>query len=259
MASEGVVKSAKKIFHILEELARNGGKMKLKDISKNLGYPPSTTHRLLNTLTELGYVDQDPTSSDYNIGVKVLSLASSTLSGLDLGNIALNYLCALRDRTGETANLVVNDGNESLYIQKAESRAMVRVFALIGKRAPLHATGVGKVMLADKQWGEVREIFAETGTPRITKYTITDLDEMKLELEKIRRRGYAYDNEECELGAFCVAAPVRDYTGKVIASMSVSIPTNRFSKITKEMLIKEVLTQSSKLSIKLGYNENKTD
>jgi len=257
MASEGLVKSAKKIFQILEELSQNGGRMKLKDISNNLGYPPSTVHRLLNTLTDLGYVDQDSQSSDYLIGVKVLSLAASSLDGLDLGNIAYNYLTNLRDKTGETANLAINDGNESLYIQKVESKAMVRVFSLIGKRAPLHATGVGKIMMADLTWREVEDILEETGLPRITKYTITELEEMKSELEKIRDRGYAYDNEECELGAFCVAAPVRDYSGRVVASMSVSIPTNRFSKTTKEKLIKEVLIESNKLSEKLGFTKLK--
>jgi len=255
MASEGNVKSVKKIFLILEELAKNGGKMKLKDLSKNLEFPPSTTHRLLNTLTDLGYVDQDPTSSGYSLGVKILSLAASSLSGLDLGNAAYNYLGNLRDKTGETANLAIVDGNESLYIQKAESRATVRVFSLIGKRAPLHATGVGKIMLADKPWREVEEILDITGLPRITKYTITTKEDMKEELIKINERGYAYDNEECELGAFCVAAPIRDYTGNVIASMSVSMPTNRFCKVTRDKLIKEVLTESSKLSEKLGYEK----
>lgn len=255
MAKESFVKSAKKIFQVLEELAKNGGRMKLKDISNNLGFPPSTVHRLLHTLTELGYVDQDTKSSDYIIGVKVLSLAASSLGGIDLGNIAFNYLVKLRDATGETANLAVMDGNESLYIQKVESRAMVRVFSLIGKRAPLHATGVGKIMMSDKSWFEVQEILEETGIPKITKFTIDSMEEMKDELETIRARGYAYDNEECELGAFCVAAPVRDYTGRVIASMSVSMPTNRFSKATKEKLIGEVLKQSRALSNKLGYEE----
>ena len=255
MATDGTVKSVKKIFMILEELAKNGGKMKLKDLSKNLGFPPSTTHRLLNTLTELGYVDQDPQSSDYSLGVKILSLAASSLSGIDLGNVAFNYLGNLRDKTGETANLAIVDGFESLYIQKAESRATVRVFSLIGKRAPLHATGVGKIMLADKPWKDVEEILDTTGLAKITKYTITTKEEMKEELKKINERGYAYDNEECELGAFCVAAPIRDYTGNVIASMSVSMPTNRFSKVTRDKLIKEVLTESTKLSKKLGYEK----
>lgn len=256
MAKEGVVKSAKKIFLILEELAKNGGNMKLKDISHNLGFPPSTVHRLLNTLIELGYVDQDPNSSNYNIGIKVLSLAASSLDAIDLGNISYNYLCKLRDKTGETANLAINDQNEALYIQKTESRAMVRVFSLIGKRAPLHATGVGKVILADKPWYEVEEILTKTGLPRITKYTITEMEEMKEELEQIRIKGYAFDNEECELGAFCVAAPIRDYTGNVIASMSVSMPTNRFSVKSKKTMIIEVLKQSMALSKKLGYMPN---
>ena len=219
MANEGLVKSARKIFLIMEEIAKNGGSMKLKDISKNLGYPPSTTHRLLNTLLELGYVDQNPNSTDYKIGIKVLSLAASSFNGIDLGSISHHYLMNLRDRTGETANLAIIDDYESLYIQKAESRAMVRVFSLIGKRAPLHATGVGKVMLADKPNYEIEEIIKETGLPKVTKYTITDHDEFFNELETIRKRGYAYDNEECELGAFCVAAPIRDYTGRVIASI----------------------------------------
>ncbi len=254
MAKENMVKSTEKIFKILEELAKNNGKMKLKDLSSTLGYPPSTTHRLLNTLIELGYVEQDQHSSGYNLGVKILSLAASSLNGLDLGQVSYPHLCNLRDETGETANIAINDHNESLYIQKAESTATVRVFSLIGKRAPLHATGVGKVMLADIPSEEVEEIIEKTGLPRITDKTITTLDALKEELQLIKDRGYAYDNEECELGAFCVAAPVRDYTGRVIASISVSVPTNRLNAQMRKKLIKGVTTESVKLSAKLGFN-----
>jgi len=253
MAKENMVKSTKKIFMILEELAKNGGKMKLKDISSTLGFPPSTTHRLLNTLIELGYVEQDQFSSGYNLGVKILSLASSSLNGLDLGQISYNHLCNLRDNTGETANIAVNDHNESLYIQKAESTATVRVFSLIGKRAPLHATGVGKVMMSDMPIETVEEIMTKVGMPRITNNTITSFDALKEELLLIKERGYAFDDEECELGAFCVAAPIRDYTGSVIASISVSVPTNRLNEAMKNRLIKGVTTESVKLSKKLGF------
>lgn len=247
------VKTTKKIFLILEELADNNGSMKLKDIAESLGYPVSTTHRLLSSLIETGYVYQNTESGEYTLGVRILSLANAVLNNLDLRRIAYPYLKDLRDKTSGTANLVINDQDESLYIEKVESNSLVRVFSLIGKRAPLYATGVGKVLLADMAWSDVLSILKRKGMEKITPNTIADSNALMEELNKIRKQGYGFDNEECEVGAWCVAAPVRDYTGRVIASISISFPKYKVSTKNRSELIKLIVKSADALSDEMGY------
>lgn len=247
------IKSTKKIFAILEELAKNDGRMKLKDIAETLGFPTSTTHRLLSSLREVGYVNQDEVTGEYTLGLRILYLANSVLSRLDLRKIAFPYLEKMSNETGETANLVVQEHDEALYIEKVESKALVRVFSLIGKRAPLHATGVGKIMLADMAWPDVMSILKRKGMEKLSPHTIDDPDVLMEELNKIRKQGYALDEEECELDAWCVAAPVRDYTGKVVASISVSLPISRLTVEKKVKFIELVKEYGNCLSHKLGY------
>ena len=129
---------------------------------------------------------------------------------------------------------------------------MVRSFSLIGARAPVHATGAGKVLLADMAWPDVLGIVRRRRMPRITEHTITSLSEFMKELDCVRSRGYALDLEECEVGARCVAAPVRNHTGRVIASISISGPVNRLSDDRLPELIK-IVTEWAQLSRQLGY------
>ncbi len=249
------VKCITKVFLILEELAKSDGRMKLTQIAKVLNLPPSTTHRFISSMRELGYVIQDPNSGEYTLGTKLLTLASAVLNKLDLRKIAYPYLEKLRNQTGETANLVVLDSDEALYIEKVDSNALVRVFSLIGKRAPLHATGVGKVLLADMAWSDVLGILKRGGMPALTQNTITDTDLLMKELHKVSRQGFAFDNEECEIGARCVAAPIKNYTGKVIASISVSAPKDRFNNLAANKYVKIIKQEAFSLSQKIGFLE----
>jgi len=249
------IQSATKIFGVLEELANHGGRMRLKDLAEALGMPMSTAHRVVSSLEGLGYVNQDPNTGEYMLGVRLLFLASAVLHRLDLRKVAYPLLEKLRDETGETANLVVLDSDEALYIEKVESKALVRAFSLIGKRAPVHATGVGKVLLADLAWPDVVVILKRKGMPRLTPNTITDLGEFMEELNRVRAQGYALDMEECEDGAMCIAAPVRDDTGKAIAAISISGPKSRFTDAKLPELTASVKKYAEKLSRILGYND----
>lgn len=245
------VNSVIKTFAILEELSKNKS-IKLTELSRKLGYPSSTTHRFLTSLIDLGYVIQDGDSGEYSLGVKILSLGNSVLQNLDLRKIAYPFLEKLRDKTGETANLVVLDKDEALYIEKVESGASVRVFSLIGRRAPVHATGVGKVLLADLAWPDVISILTKKGMKKLTKNTITDSNEFMEELHKVRQRGYAIDDEECEEGVMCIAAPIKDHTGKTKACISVSGPKGRINE-KREKIFNVVVLNARELSISLGY------
>lgn len=252
MTTKNGVKSVQKLFFLLEEMAKNK-EMKLKDLSEISGLPKSTVHRLLSSLREIGYVNQNNRTGEYSLGLKILKLTHGTLNNLNLRDVAYPYLKMMKDRTKETANLVVLAQNEALYIEKVPSESPIRFFSLIGKKAPLHATGVGKALLADMAWPDIMTIIKSEGLVKLTPNTITDVDSLMEELFKVRTQGYSIDNEECEVGAYCIAAPIRNYSGKAIASVSISAPIGRLNENKKTLILKTVLKYSSAISKEMGY------
>ena len=250
------VKVLERAFRVLEAIAANQGEASLVTICRALSIPHSTIHRLLASLIKLGYVEQNQTNGHYRLGLKILSLSSVVLQMMDLRRIAYDFLYDLMHESGETANLVVLDGDEVVYIEKVESQAAVRYFSLIGRRAPVHATGVGKVLLSEMAQMDIIAILRNKGMPRLTERTITEIEPFLDELALVRKQGFAYDNEECEVGARCIAAPVRNHTGRVVAAMSISGPTARLTPERMKELTPVVMKYATKLSFALGYTKD---
>ncbi len=249
------VQSVTKVISILEELAHHDGRMKLTALSTSLDMPVSTVSRLLNSLMDMGYVNKDEKTGEYILGLRLLSLASVVLRQLNLRQIAYPFLEQLRNQTQETANLVMLDTDEVMYVEKAESRQPIRAFSMIGRRAPVHATGAGKVLLADMRMDEILPILRKHGLREMTPKTITDYDQFMEELNRIRVAGYALDNEECEPGVACIAVPVRNHEGRTVASISISGPRDRLSPRRMQELVPTVKHIGRDLSHKLGYVE----
>ncbi len=242
-------------FAIWEAIANNQGEASLATLSKVLAIPHSTIHRILASLIQLGYVEQNPQNGYYRLGLKILRFSNIILEKLDLRKIGQMHLHELMQTTGETANLVVLDGDEVVYVEKAESQASVRVFSLIGKRAPVHTTGAGKILLSEMAQPDIIGILKRKGMSKLTSYSIDTIQTFLDELELVRKQGYAFDNEECELGARCIAAPVRNHLGRIIASMSISGPVNRMSPARIDELIPIVTKNALSLSLTLGFSE----
>ena len=253
---KNTVQSAAKLFRVLEVLAENEGRMKLSELVRAMDVPASTAHRLVSSLYDLGYVNKDNYTGEYTLGLRILSLASVVLKKLDLRRVAYPFLEKLRDKVGETANLVVLDGDEVLYIEKVESRATIRAFSLIGKRAPVHATAAGKVLLADMAWPDVLAILEKRGMPKLTEKTVTNPKVLMEKLYEANMHGYSLDNEECELEVVCIAAPVRNHSGKTVASLSVSGPKDRIYGENFQQYIGLIKGNALEISKALGYNGN---
>lgn len=251
------VRSIERACQIMELIAKNSGKAKLTAISEELELANSTVHRIIATLVDMGYLTQDLDNGEYALGPKLLYLGGQALYRHDLRKTAIPFLERLRDGTDETANLAVLDDDKVMYIEKAESRSYIRVFSLIGRRAPVHATGMGKVIAAHIAWTDVLQILRKKGMPRLTPTTIVEVDAFMEELNKVRAQGYALDNEECEEGVICIAAPVFDYTGKAIAALSVSGPKDRMGADRRSSLIPVVKKAARELSLALGWQEVK--
>lgn len=226
------VQSIERAFGLLETIAAAGGVCSLSKLARESGLPPSSIHRLVRTLVELGYLRQD-SSRQYLLGPRLIRLgeASSNLTAV----WAKPHLARLADELGESANLAMLDGTEIVYVAQAQSKRSVRMFTDVGRRVLPHCTGVGKAIMAEMDEDEVRRIVSRTGMPRSTASTITDPDALVAELAEIRDRKYAVDEGEYEEAVRCIAVAVPTDASRL--AMSVSGPAGR---MTDELVKKAV-------------------
>lgn len=220
------IQVADRMFMVIELLASKGS-LGLMDISNELHLNKTTVHRILNSLTYMGYVVQDHNNLKYRLSFKLCSLSSQILDQIDITKIVRPYLKDLVRLTGETVHLVQIDGTEAIYIDKLESTDnSVRLVSQLGRRLPLYCSGVGKSLLADMPEEEVLDVWNNSKKELLTPKTVITLPEFLKELETVRKSGYAIDNEENEMGIRCVAASI-NLDGMPQYAFSVSAPTYR--------------------------------
>ncbi len=211
---------------LLDALAEQRDPVSLKELSLRTGLHPSTAHRILNDLVTARFVDRAEPGA-YQLGIRLLELGNLVKARLDVRDASLAPMRELHRATGQTVNLSIRQGDEIVYIERAVSeRSGMQVVRAVGGRAPLHLTSVGKLFLAADDARIVRAYAARTGLAGHTRNSITDLPRLERELALVRARGYARDNEELELGVRCIAAGVRDDTGKLVAGLSISAPAD---------------------------------
>ncbi|HUX49878.1 MAG TPA: IclR family transcriptional regulator [Spirochaetia bacterium] len=244
--------SVGKVINVMEEMAAAGGPMRLLDIATNVQMPASTTLRFLTTLVVLGYVRQNADTMRYELTLKLCGLADQIRSQKTVRDVARPHLKMLAKQLGESTFLAVEEDLEAVYIEVAEGQGSgLRTLQRIGKRAPLHSTGVGKVLLSDFDDDRLDRLITDRGLPKLTVHTISTKEALIHDLDEIRTRGYAFDLEECEEGVRCVAAPVRDHEGKIVAALSVSAPVNRMKDQDLPEVIERVLAAAEATSKEL--------
>lgn len=252
--ASGTVQSIERALSLLEAMGDSRGEVGLAELSKRVSLHASTTHRILATLVGRGYARQNPDSGRYALGTKALHLAESYLGQMDLRRLVRPVLERLSQETGETATLVILDRQEALYLDKVESPQSLRIFSRIGRRAPLHCTAVGKVLLAFRPKGEADALLGRGPLERLARHTITSVTQVRRELEKVRDQGFALDREECEEGACCIAVPIRNARGDVEAALGLSAPTTRLTPRRMEELIPIMLRTGREVSAQLGFS-----
>ena len=245
--------SVPKGFAILEFLANADSPKELVSICNALKMNKSTTYRFLTTLVSLGYVVQDRENNRYALGSKVVWLASRYLEAIDLLTVARPVLMQLREETGETIHLAVLDRFEVVYIDKLDGKSYVRMASNVGNRMAVHSTGLGKALFAYMPENVWQSYVEKVGLGRRTSNTITDPAVFFQQLRLIRERNYSIDNSENEDGIRCVALPIRDHTGKVVAAMSITGWTITMTPDRDLELATIGLKYASILSAKLGY------
>jgi len=200
-----------------------------------------------------GFVTRSPSSGGYALGLKLVELGQVVIGRIGLRSIALPHLQELVKITGETANLVILDGRNVVYVDKVESPSVLLTLHRIGKRAPAHTTGAGKVLLGFLQDEDLSRLIKGEPLVSLTSHTIVSPEQLWEELELVRELGFGVDREECEVGAKCVAAPLYDHTGTVVAAVSISGPSARLPEERLIELSQIVRAAATKISQELGF------
>lgn len=247
------LKTAQRTLDILEAFSVDHPEYSASELVKKVSLPPGSIYRFLRVLTEKGFLERNPQTKKFRLGMRMFELGSLVWRDLDLRKIALPWIEKLSQKSGETVHLGVLSGNEVVSIEGIESGQSLRISLPVGKRVCLHSTGIGKAILAFLPEEEIKRIIAEKGLPGFTPNTITNPTRLAEEIEKIRRQGYAVDNEENEPGIRCVAAPIRNYSKAVVASISISGPAVRVTEEQVPQLAKIVKEAAYQISRSLGY------
>ena len=221
----GSIQVINRLTALLVAIARHRDPVSLKVLAADTGLHPSTAFRILASAIENDLVARE--GSHYRLGIRLLQLGSRVASHQDLRREARPLMEALRDRTGETVNLTVREGDEVVYLDRALPERMMRVEQRIGSRAPLHVTAVGKLMLAEAGEVACREYAHRSGLPGYTRYSLTDEEQLVQHVSGCLRAGYAYDDEEAEAGVGCIGVLVHDRDGAIVAGLSISAPIER--------------------------------
>ena len=220
--------------------------------AERLGFSKSRTHALLSTLSEIGLLRRTA-QSRYRLGWRVLALSRTLAETTEFRTEARKIMEELVEQTAELVNLATLEQGRVVYLERLSGTRAVRIdISHVGAELPAHCSGLGKVMLAYRPWREVEEIAARHGLPRLTEHTITDLERLHEEIKVVRRRGYAWDREEIVPEVACVAAPVFEHTGLVVAAISISAPAYRL-RAMKEAYRGAICEAARRVSARLGY------
>ncbi len=246
------INSLKRALRMMELLAEEGKPVGVTELGRRMEVDKSMIHRLLSTLANGGYVEQDTETRKYTLGLKIVQLAGMKLNSVQLLSAVKPYLKELAAQSGESVHLAAMVDREILYLDKEEGSAVVTVRGGIGSKCPAHSSAVGKVLLAYASEAELQEVFRRHGLPKYTETTILRFTALQEELAKVRAQGYAVDDEETYAGVRCLAAPVRDHRDHVVASLGVSGPVQRVAGDRIHLLSDLVIETARKASAQMG-------
>lgn len=250
------IQAIERAVAILNAFTVDDPELGVTELAERVGLHKSTVHRFMVNLDAAGLVERNPRTGRYRLGLHIFELGGLVMQQMNLWDEALPFLESLVRDTGETGHLAVLDGGEAIYIERVEARRALRVPSAIGRGYPAHATNLGKVLLSDLPRERVVEIAAERGLAAYTRKTITDLPGLEVELERIRERGYAIDDEEYDEGLRCIGAGVRDHSGHVVSALGIGGPVTRITPERVEELSGLVMAAASGLSRRLGAHQS---
>lgn len=255
MADKGI-QVIDRAFDILEILAFEKDGLGVTEIGNRLGLHKSTVHRILGTMVKRGYIEKTRDRGLYKVGLKLVEISSIYLNSVELKTEARPYLSALMSKLGQPVHLATLDDCDVVYIDKIEQVNSIRLYSQIGRRVPAYCSALGKCLLSGLSDEEVEIRLSKMNYVGYTNCTVTSKEELFRQIIETRRNGWAIDDEEHELGVRCVAAPIFDYRGKVVAAVSISASTNVFSRDRVEEFVRHVKETAHEISLRLGSEVN---
>ena len=247
------MKSLSKAIDTIDAVAE-AGSAGIRDISSKTGFPPSTIHRIVATLVQKHYFQQDPITKKYSLSSRFIELGSMVQQQTHLTSIARPHLQRLMAETRESINLAVQDGDSAVYLDIVQSNyTMLQLFTRPGARVPLYATGVGKLFLSQMNRSDLEVYLNRVELAPFTRHTLTERNQLIEELKQIRHRGFAVDNEEMEEGVRCVAALIFDHKGQPAASVSITGAAMRVTPDRVEHFGELIKSCVAAISRELGY------
>ena len=252
-SAQNTIKSLERAMEVFEFLSERQG-MPLTQLATELNQSPATVYRILVTLEKRGLVEFDHVAQLWHIGPRSFVIGARFIRRTNLVERARPIMRKLMEDTGETANLGVQQENSVLFLSQVETQASIRAFFPPGTLSPMHASGIGKALLAHMDELRLNTLFSKNQLERFTAFSITEPTALRAHLSDIRTRGYSMDNEEKNTGMRCIAAPVFDFNGEAIAGISVSGPTSRIEPTRLEELIAPVMNAAQDLTFAIGGN-----
>lgn len=249
--AKGTLQTVDRALQLLEVLAEYPHGITTKEIEELLELNKLNVHRLLTTLENRGFVERH--NSHYVIGLKMVELSSMKLSNIELKTEASPYLRELVDLLGQPAQLAIYSNGEAVFIEKVQSVNNLRTYSQIGKRIPIYCSSVGKALLIDAEDEKILKLLQKVTFEKITPNTLSAPEQVLGEIQTARQAGYTIDNAEHEEEIFCVAAPIYDYRGKIIAAVSTAGKNKEFLTDADSIVIKTIKETAQKISKRLGY------
>lgn len=251
------VQTVSKAIEIINYLSKDNSNRGagITELSREMGMGKSTIHRILDTLLYYGYVDKNWETNRYRLGWGLYSVGQRVPQQNQVFNLDSTPLEKLSQKTGETVNLGILHRNETIIISKIEGlNSGLRVGMPAGEHEPIHATALGRMLISEMDEQVIRSLFEGEDTfHRFTDNTITNVEDLLENIRLVRQRGYALDNQEFGLGLICVACSVRDYTGNIVAAVSISAPANRMGEERRLEIVREIHNCCGRISWDLGY------
>lgn len=253
--SEYIIQAVSHALDLLEQFHDDIDELGVTELSKRLKLHKNNVFRLLATLESRGYIEQNKATENYRLGLKSLELGQTFIKQMGLLRQAKPILDQIVEACNETSYVAIFKDGHSVYLDVVETDLTVRVVSRVGSRLPAYATAAGKVHLAHMSSEELQEMFPNKQLETYTPTSIQTRDALFAELKEVAEQGYAYDNEELDSGVRCVAAPIRDYTRRIVGAISISGPSMRMSdeRIDKE-LVPLAIQASKDLSTRLGFH-----
>ena len=258
VAAESPSTAVDRTIAILEAVSARAGGMSNAEISRKLDIPKSSASYILRALEKHGYLRRDGGNGKYRLGLKVLNLGRGALSGIDVREVALPIMRSLVEHVHITSHLAILDGTQAVYVERVESPGFIKMDTWVGRRMEIYSTSVGKALVSHLPEAQVQAILRDRGMKKRTPTTITNPARFLRELETVRERGYAFDDEENSAGVRCVAAPVFNTAGDVEAALNVTGTTQQVNKETQPRIIDLVKESARRISTQLGYRPAKT-